>query len=756
MRMPIEVSDPGKLSLRRASRTTVVACAVFFVGRYVLGNEQFSVFATFGAIALCGMADFTGSLKGRAAANAAATLAGVGLVAIGTAVSRDTAEASAVMFVVVFITCFSGIFSGYFAAGTNAVILYYLVASGLPASGSVIPARVEGVLAAGTLATVASVTLWPSRPRRDSALRLADSLEVLATLIGALRGSSEQPTRRIADDLRASIERSRVTVLETRAQSAPTSIGRALVYLMHETDRLEDLARRASELGVGPLDTQLEEICDPFLAEVSRIVSLCAGALRGGPAPPLDEALEARRTLRASTTPLLEGLLSGGRAPDRFASQQDGIFLLDGLAGTAVTLVAHTRVAVSADRRLDARVAPWHSSFAWQRLGPGELAKWTRRGRANLSLDSVHIRNSLRIAAGLSVARAVVGLLGLQHGFWVAFATLTVLRSSATSTAATTVEAVAGTLAGFGLSVVAAVTFGGSGIAYSLTLPVVLFLAIYLAVVSLVAGQALFTIVIVVLFNLLQPQGWSIGLLRVEDVVVGAAVGLMIGVAIWPRGAGGQLGRSCGTLIQASDDYAASRARSLLPGERAGPIDALRVSALEAAARAEDVFAQYLTERRRKSAPLHSWSRLLVGGNRLWLSADAMHPQDPPVSVAGPCAGFATALGRSLDVLADSYSRLAASLNSDAPGPAPPGLLPGPSPQLGPRSLECCRAMSGVTDEALLRQTVLLFHARSWLSELSDDLYAMNGVLEQSVRLPAPQLPGRWRSVHASDADSRP
>ena len=49
-------------------------------------------------------------------------------------------------------------------------------------------------------------------------------------------------------------------------------------------------------------------------------------------------------------------------------------------------------------------------------------------------------------------------------------------------------------------------------------------------------GQAAFTVTVVVLFNLLDPVGWTVGLLRVEDVAIGCAVSLAVGVLLWPRG----------------------------------------------------------------------------------------------------------------------------------------------------------------------------------------------------------------------------
>ena len=50
-------------------------------------------------------------------------------------------------------------------------------------------------------------------------------------------------------------------------------------------------------------------------------------------------------------------------------------------------------------------------------------------------------------------------------------------------------------------------------------------------------GQAAFTVVVVVLFNLLVPVGWKVGLLRIQDVALGCLVSLVVGVLFWPRGA---------------------------------------------------------------------------------------------------------------------------------------------------------------------------------------------------------------------------
>ena len=65
------------------------------------------------------------------------------------------------------------------------------------------------------------------------------------------------------------------------------------------------------------------------------------------------------------------------------------------------------------------------------------------------------------------------------------------------------------------------------------------------------------------LFNLLVPAGWKVGLLRIEDVAIGCAVSLAVGVLFWPRGASGIVGddladafRSGGAYLTEAVDWA--------------------------------------------------------------------------------------------------------------------------------------------------------------------------------------------------------
>ncbi len=84
-----------------------------------------------------------------------------------------------------------------------------------------------------------------------------------------------------------------------------------------------------------------------------------------------------------------------------------------------------------------------------------------------------------------------------------------------------------------------------------------LFAGLAPAAISFVAGQAAFTLALLVLFNLLVPVGWKLGLVRIEDVAIGGAVSLAVGMLFWPRGATNELSRALGSAYVDSSGYLA-------------------------------------------------------------------------------------------------------------------------------------------------------------------------------------------------------
>ena len=151
------------------------------------------------------------------------------------------------------------------------------------------------------------------------------------------------------------------------------------------------------------------------------------------------------------------------------------------------------------------------------------------------SVRSVWFINSLRGAVALAAAVAVADVGSFQHGFWVVLGTLSVLRTNAASTGATALRALAGTAIGFVVGGVLLVAIGSASTALWVVLPAAVFVAAYApGTAPFVVGQAAFTVTVAVLFNLLAPVGWSVGVVRIEDVALGCAVSVAVGALFWP------------------------------------------------------------------------------------------------------------------------------------------------------------------------------------------------------------------------------
>jgi uncharacterized membrane protein YccC len=151
-------------------------------------------------------------------------------------------------------------------------------------------------------------------------------------------------------------------------------------------------------------------------------------------------------------------------------------------------------------------------------------------------LRSIPLRNSLRAAVALAIAVFVAQGLSVQHAFWVVLGTLSVLRSTALGTASSVWRALIGTSVGIVIGVGLILLIGTDESALWPVLPFAVLLAAYAPrAISFAAGQAGFTVVLLILFDLIEPAGWTVGLIRIEDVVIGFTISLAVGLLCWPR-----------------------------------------------------------------------------------------------------------------------------------------------------------------------------------------------------------------------------
>jgi hypothetical protein len=235
---------------------------------------------------------------------------------------------------------------------------------------------------------------------------------------------------------------------------------------------------------------------------------------------------------------------------------------------------------------------------------------------------------------------AVADLSSVQHGFWVVLGTLSVLRTSAAATGATAWRALAGTVAGFivGAALLAAVGTGQD--AMWAVLPVAVFVAAYApGTTPFLVGQAAFTVTIVVLFNILVPAGWKVGLLRVEDVAIGCAVSFVVGVLFWPRGASAVVADDLAESFRRGGDYLVQSVDWALSEVMVPP--AAAVAAAGASIRLDDAVRGFLTEQGSKRLAKEDLWTLVNASTRLRLTAHTLAGLRLPDSAPGMPPGVA-------------------------------------------------------------------------------------------------------------------
>jgi uncharacterized membrane protein YccC len=339
----------------------------------------------------------------------------------------------------------------------------------------------------------------------------------------------------------------------------------------------------------------------------------------------LDE-LERGAALKLPVRAVADGDVGVDQPMDGVISSLDPRFRAQELSFVVWQIAMNIDLAAAAERR----------SWLDQLLGrqpaglPGPLSAAQERAGSHVETDSVWLQNTIRGAAGLGLAVLIANLSGVQHAFWVVLGTLSVLRSNALSTGQNVLGGLLGTVAGFVVgAVVVALVGTNTTVLWLLLPPAVLLAGLAPAAVSFAAGQAAFTLTLLILFNILAPEGWQIGLVRIEDVALGSAVSLAVGLLFWPRGAGAALGKALAEAYTDSANYLAAAVRfglgrcdSLARSVPAPTDEAIRAAA--AARRLDDTFRSYLAERGAKPVPLAEVTSLVTGVVGLRLTGDAV------------------------------------------------------------------------------------------------------------------------------------
>jgi uncharacterized membrane protein YccC len=604
----------------RTLRAVLVVPPLFAITYEGLGNLQMALFAAFGGFASLIFASFGGSRRDKIIAHLMlAVIGSLGLI-IGTAVNGITWLAVLITIPVAFGIFFAGVAGPNAASGVTAALLPFVLSVATPGTVSMIGDRLAGWWLASVVSTAAVLVLSPPSPGDRLRAAAAGSARALAAHLQA----SVSGTATAADTQACQAAKHQLMTAFASTPYRPVGLATADQGMASVVQLLEWCTALIADATDGHPNLDRAAPSDRRLLGLAAVVLRQTGDLLAGPdsgALPDPTAMDRQREASAA--------YHRSAAPD---SDYDAVEIIARHAFHAQAIAIAVQ-AVVADAQIATRRADPETIAARRRGWYGAQPEGTMAERRvaaisgamgvlvrHASFRSIWFLNSLRGSLALAAAVLVADLSGVQHAFWVVLGTLSVLRTNAASTESTALRALGGTVIGFVAGALLLLGIGTSTPALWAALPIALAVAAYApGTLPFAFGQAAFTVVVVVLFNLLVPAGWRVGLLRIEDVAIGCLVSLVVGVLFWPRGAGALVGDDLADAFRRGAAYL-TQAVDWALGTRAEPPDA-GAAAVTAGIRLDEALRGFLAEQGTKRVSKEDLWMLVMASMRLRLTA---------------------------------------------------------------------------------------------------------------------------------------
>lgn len=596
-------TDPGHFALRAALRVAIVAPVAFAIGDQI--DPQTALFALFGSLAMAIFADFQGPRPVRALAYAALGATGFLMIVVGTLCSRSPIAGAIAMAVIGFAILFAGVVNGYLASATSAALLSFVLPVMVAADPGDIPERLLGWALACALTIPAVLFVFPRQPRDRLRTAVADCCRAVAGLVEVRTDETRTAATDALDELN---RRFRATPYRP---TGPTGSTGALAEMVDDLDWLTGAATTLIDPNATPRCTESEKALHAHTVAILRTTAdLVAGDLSRH--PDVDRLVEGREQILDELLDQLAEEVHEPRDDEELWARMMRAWQVRATSFIALDIATKALVAAGSPQEAGSPV------MRYIRRQTVALAATRRLAVAHADARSVWFRNSLRGAIGLAAGVLIAQETNVQHGFWVVLGVISVLRSSAVGTSRTIIQAFLGTLAGIVIGALIVLALGDHRELLWAVLPIAVFFAAYAPrALSFAAGQAGFSVAVLVAFNLISPAGWQVGLVRIEDVSIGFAISLGVGVLFWPRGATALLRRSLGSAFVTSGRYTAAICARMFGG--VGPVTAEQAQEARAAEERLDIaLRQRLAERGvHDNARLAAGIRLVSGAGRI-------------------------------------------------------------------------------------------------------------------------------------------
>lgn len=541
-------AEPGQFfrdrATGRALRVAIVLPAV--VGGFMWAGHPLAGFlAAFAVLTILVIGDFSGPRVERFASGLWVTAAGSLTLALGALLAgRVWWQVAAALVLGVAVTLLA-VMRGFLSKSTVPLLLPFFIAATEPFGDG--PEMFIGWWVGGVIAAIASVLMWPFFPRRVIGEAVADAMQAEADAVASFWGVGTVGPEQARENVDSTMARLHELFLGrlTRPGSAYRR-ERSLMRLVEETRRMRlslRLAYRRLPFAQSRPDSDLAITTAQALAESAQLLRAQISELE-----PFHSVQRGRGRHRSAVIDDLARLLNSGEAERAqtvgAASFQARVLSLNALALTRDVAAAHMRGPVPQPtfRGEDLPVVVQASK-------PGPQI------RAELSWRAPWMRNALRLGVALALALLVVNELGLERGYWVVLGTLSVLRLDLGSTGRAAGEVIVGQFLGFGLAVTLVVLTADRPVLAWVMLPVLAGIQGYLSGNGPVwLQQASFTALVVQLVTIAAPTP-TVPLVRLEDVLIGIAIAVIVSFLIYPRGLVPQVEEAMRLAVHASSRF---------------------------------------------------------------------------------------------------------------------------------------------------------------------------------------------------------
>ncbi|WP_371680477.1 FUSC family protein [Streptomyces sp. NBC_01276] len=618
-------TDPTAAAARRAVRVTLAACTGFYVFLYALDRPVGATYALFSAVSVAALARIPGTGRQRAAVMLKLLPVACVLVTLGTFLAVRTWTAVAGTLVIGFFLAFVAAAGPRPAGASPGLQLLYILPCFPPYAPDTLGERLTGTVVGLALAVLAEAFVLPDARAPSYAARAAAAARSAARCAAALRGPPYALPADVARQATAAGEAVRPSrVPEAERPAGPGLRERALA---HTGLAARTLLARLRALPAPGSGTPPDPPGLALLGSVAAATRETAVLLAGDPAPAeAGAAARALHTARERTAVLQPAAPIDRRRHAALVEIADAALVL----GRAADIAVRGRAAV-----------PDTTEGRFWYAGAHPLRLWWIRLAGHAEPGSVHFQNAVRISLALAVARTVAGLDTLPHGFWAMLAVLSLTRTTAVQTRATVRQALIGTFVGALAAGVVLALADGATLPCAILLPPLMLVAFCVGPVRGVGWmQAMFTLVVSVVFAQLSAATWQLAEVRFLDVLIGSVIGMLCGLLAWPKGAHDELGRCVARMLRGAAEQVAATARAVTAGAGTPPAVRDDAEVQHALLLAETAYAQYQGEAQHPAGPGPDWhSALMAGHHVLWGARRVLEAAGEPEPAPDHSAG---------------------------------------------------------------------------------------------------------------------